>query len=696
MSKFLKVFGLYALAAGVCAVASGANAAPATGRAGYANVRSGMGGAAAPTTARMPSMPTLTLNNVGNISTTVPENNNGGGNTPGPNVPPDNPDNPSNECPDGGVKNSDYTIETCMNDLEACINNGALPNGMNDMFNEDVRNAIINGMGLCSAQVDRCKENVRRNCENVYKNSTAVWIDFNSRRVQPQYYNFVIGKTGLTPNQAENTCLLLDRNVYGSSFAALNANNVVTNEYKQTVGAYNSQMNNTLTKDNPIGPDVNTNGAVDAQRGHYARWDATTATCYIRVAAYNKDKHITNSWLFGAVGDDQPAEVWQPAGSSFTCNKDLFGFSLMKDTATVAVVGVGSGAVLGASVGAMSGHGDRAFDCNNKQNLKKLSESFKSAGTVAKINEFLTDPIKIGSDLTVDQCTEVVDLYNKYYEYDVMVSRCENGVNVRTVIEGMLDCGDETNFQSCLDQVIALKGTGEMYENNDLFEYCKDNPAIQNEQQCVNHLAALIEQGALTHYNQTILGSCSFHGLNKVIKNGSKITCGGGNNDCRTPQQMRAELNQLKSLINSAEILAGDKSNYGKAIGIGTAVGVGAGGLATAITALVEQSNISCHVGDGLSTVGLNKAYNIETLKDYYVKWNLHLPDTVTPTAIVTDCASWTSACGTITNASMCAQAQINYKPATGSMMAIPAACAVKGSVCAENTPVATSYGVCP
>ena len=692
MSKLLKLFGAYVMSAGLCTFVNVADAAP-TARGSNANVRAG----GVPTAARMPSMPTLTLNNIGNIPGNLPMANDDGTNPPGPNVTPDVPV-PNPECKDGGVKNSDYTIENCMQEIESCINNGALPNGMNDMFNEDVRNAIINGMGLCSVQVDRCITNVRRNCEPVYRSATSVWIDFNSRRVQPQYYNFVLRKTGLTPNQAENTCLLLDRNVYGSSFTALNANNVVTNEYKQSVGAYNEQLDGSLTKENPIGVDVNTNGAVDAQRGHYARWDASTATCYIRVAAYNKDKHITNSWLFGAVGDEQPAEVWQPAGSSFTCNKDLFGFSLMNNTKTVAVVGVGGGAVLGTSIGALAGHGDRAFDCNNKQNLKKLSESFKDADSVAKINEFLTTRIKIGSDLTGKQCKELVDLYNKYYEYDIAVSRCENGngKDVMAVLTGMLDCGTETNFEQCLASLVALKNqNNELYKNNDIFSYCQGQ-GFTMPQQCINFLREKFERDELTQYTDDILGACSFHGLNKVIINGGGIVCGSGNNDCRTPAEMRSELNQLKVLVDSAEILKVDKSNYGKAIGIGAAAGVGAGGLATAITALVEKSNISCRVGDGLSQVGLNKAYTIESLKDYYVKWNLRLPDTVTPSVVVTDCATWKRACGTITNASVCGQAQINYKPAGGNMMSIPAACQLHGTICSENVPVATSYGACP
>ena len=692
MSNLLKVFGIYAMSAGLCAFMNAAEAAP-TARGGHAGVRTG----GVPTTARMPSMPTLTLNNIGNIPGDLPNANTGGGsNPPGPNVTLDIP-NPNPECPDGGVKNSDYTVETCMNELEACINNGALPNGMNDMFNEDVRNAIINGMGLCAVQVDRCKDNVRRDCKKVYNTTSAVWIDFNSRRIQPAYYNFVLRKTGLTPNQAENTCLLLDRNVYGSSFAALDANNVVTNEYHKVVGAYNAQMNNELTKDNPIGVDVNTNGMVDAQRGHYARWDAATATCLVRVAAYNKDKHITNNWLFGAIGDDQPAEVWQPAGSSFTCNKDLFGFSLMNTTKTVAVVGVGGGAVLGTSIGAMAGHGDRAFDCNNKQNLKKLSDSFRDGDTVADINEFLpkNKRIKIGSDLTGEQCNELVDLYNKYYEYDIAVSRCE-GQTIVEELELKLTCGDETDFDACLDYVIGLEGRADKYKNNGIFEKCKG--VATNKRQCAELLAQLLEEkklGELT--KKDILGPCSFKQLNLALQGDSDIMCNEAEGEqCIDAEEMRTELNQLKALLDSAEILAGDKSNYGKAIGIGAATGVGAGGLATAITALVEKSNISCHVGDGLSQVGLNKSYTIESLKDYYVKWNLRLPDTVTPSIVVTDCATWSQACSSITNTSMCAQAQINYKPAGSNMISIPAACQLSGSICSENLPVATSYGACP
>ena len=193
MSGILKMFCMSVLSVGACLFAISADAA--TGRANSANVRTTTIGGGT-TAARMPSMPTLPLIAVGNISTNVPSGNtnnggNGGGNndTTGDNNPPCwlnvpyataglwndagycritecadgwqvNYNNTSCEkeldCPDGGVKDSEYTIDDCMRELLACVNNGALPNGLNDLFNADLRASVINGMGLCYNQVDKC------------------------------------------------------------------------------------------------------------------------------------------------------------------------------------------------------------------------------------------------------------------------------------------------------------------------------------------------------------------------------------------------------------------------------------------------------------------------------------------------------------------------------------------------------------
>ncbi|MBR6598661.1 MAG: hypothetical protein IKK76_04675, partial [Alphaproteobacteria bacterium] len=395
MSGFFKVFGLSAVSAIAVVAVCNADTAVAPGRAAYQNVRPMAGANAAP---RMPSMPTITIpGTVTDVTIKNPQ-------TPQPEPEPEPEPEPTPDCPDGGVKNSDYTVENCMDDLKACITGGALSGGMTELYDKNIRDDIFANMGLCRVQVEKCIADVRVNCEYVYETSADVWYDFNLRRVQPEYFDFVLRKTGLTPYQAENTCRLLDKNTYGTEFAAVDG--AVTDEYDNKIGAYNEQQNNSLQKDNPVGALVNENGAVDAERGHYARWDAKTATCYIRVAAYNKDKHISNTWLFGAAGDDQPAEVWQPAGSSFKCNKDLFGFSLMNDTRTVATVAVPGGAIVGAGVGAGIGAGTGAeTDCSDAKTRDRWYKRIQKNGVETEVQQLLG--VESLTTLNEQQCKDL-------------------------------------------------------------------------------------------------------------------------------------------------------------------------------------------------------------------------------------------------------------------------------------------------
>ena len=134
----------------------------------------------------------------------------------------------------------------------------------------------------------------------------------------------------------------------------------------------------------------------------------------------------------------------------------------------------------------------------------------------------------------------------------------------------------------------------------------------------------------------------------------------------------------------------------GKSIATGAAIGAGTGGLATAITAFVERNNINCRVGDGLAQVGFGKSHSISSLKDFYVKWNLRLPDVIAPTATISDCASWKNTCATFTDLEQCKATQFNYKPADAATTTlVRSACTVSGSACIENWPVAKSYGAC-
>lgn len=673
-------------------------AATPTGRADYGTVSqlNRAGANTAVSSQRMPTMPTLPNLSVGNITTNLPSVNTPSYN-PDNNKPdiddPDEPDKPVTECPDGGVKDSSYTVDDCMNDVLLCVNTGALPNGINDLFNEDLRNSIINGMNLCLPQVEKCIADVRINCSNVYRTATDVWIDFNSRKVQPEYYNFVLRKTGLTPNQAENTCLLLDVNTYGSSFNAISNSGKVTAEYNIGVGAYNSQNGNMLVKNNPQGVELNYgNDGVDGQRGHYARWDPTTAECWIRVAAYNKDTQIKNSWLFGAAGDDQPAEVWRLVGDTFTCNRDLFGFSLMNQTNTAAVVGIGGGAVVGAGVGAIAGHGARAFDCTNKKHRDLLTEEIRTDANFGSISEYLENTIPATVDvITQNQCEEIVDLYDRYIQVKEALKKCNtvNATSENTTIYSKVEaqCRNYKSLEDCFKYVDMLKPC--IDRGFTTLKQCTDLIAQQNA------LDAVAATSASASENEF----CSFQPLNLARVRGDSIYCNSGTAGCVNAVQIGVDVERLDKIFNSEieDLLRnGEDSNIGKSIGIGVGVGVGAGGLATAITAFVERSNISCHVGDGLAQVGYGKSYSIGSLKDFYVKWNLNLPDTILPTGTAVDCASWKRACSTIEDLNQCKAAQINYKPAgASSITLIPSACAVSGSACIENYPVAKSYGAC-
>ncbi|MBQ5699924.1 MAG: hypothetical protein IIV74_01355, partial [Alphaproteobacteria bacterium] len=168
---------------------------------------------------------------------------------------------------------------------------------------------------------------------------------------------------------------------------------------------------------------------------------------------------------------------------------------------------------------------------------------------------------------------------------------------------------------------------------------------------------------------------------------------------CTPVSDVESELKRLDSVFGKdmTDLLVnGEKSNMAKSIGIGAAVGAGTGGLATAITAFVERNNISCLVGDGLVQVGFGKTHSIDSLRDFYVKWNLHVPDVIAPSATVSDCQSWRNTCATFADLEQCEEAQFNYKPAGApTTTLIRSVCSVSGSACIENYPVAKSHGAC-
>ncbi len=684
MQKLLKTFGKGIICLSVVAFTSACfgDITPARGAAAQNR------GRGTTNVSRMPSIPVLPVSAVGNMSTGNDNHNvtPTPGPNPGPNPGPDEPDTPVNpnpptpECPDGGVANSDYTVETCMNDVLACVNGGSLPNGINSLFNEDLRNSIVNGMGLCLAQVERCVTTVRRNCQYVYASASDVWLDFNARKVQPEYYAFVLRQTGLTPTQAENTCLLLDRNTYGLSFDAVSSTDNVTSEYNKQVGAYNSALNDSLSKANPLGVEVNNTG-IDGQRGYYARWDAERAQCLLRVAAYNKDTLITNSWLFGAVGDDRTAEVWQAAGSTFTCNKNLFDFSLMPTTKTVAATAIPGGTLLGAGIGALAGHGDRKFDCTDENMRNQLLVKLQNNQAIGNLNQFIdADLSSADKTMSIAQCNEIIHLFDLWQMGNQAITRCNSqSANLTVVIDKYVtytrtQCTSEgkqpTECETKIDDRTAYdkwcQGDGKTDCGDARFEDVRD--AQKN---------------------------CLFVNLNLSSKYGTDVYC-ESSDGCVDKDTFQKDLNMLSKIFGSIDILEGQKSNRLKTTLVGAGTGAAVGGTATAITAFVERNNINCRVADGLGRVSFGKSYTIDRLRDFYVKWALNLPQTLAPTAVVTNCENWQLTCAMFTDLKECAAAQFNYRPGNlSSTTLVQNPCRASGSACIANLPVAQANGVC-
>jgi len=262
-----------------------------------------------------------------------------------------------------------YSVQNCMNDLSACVE-GSLPGGISAMFELSMRTAVLSGMELCGDIVERCVMQARTLNDQLAYNQTGrsgVWHDFNSRVIQPAYFSMVMRNNGgLTPNQAERVCLLMDRNVHGGSFAAVGGlDNVqgsfglnnVTNEFNQNIGQFNQQGGaRPSDHHDPLGR----SGVSQAHlRGHYGRWNAREGICQSRVAAYRSGNLITlNALGFGSEWGNfgnGAAEVWVTAGESFECKGGMFEGRILNQTATMAIVGVGGGALVGATTGAIIG-----------------------------------------------------------------------------------------------------------------------------------------------------------------------------------------------------------------------------------------------------------------------------------------------------------------------------------------------------
>lgn len=594
-------------------------------------------------TARMPTMPIVSMNTIGNpaVSTvSQPVNTNTGIVIPTPEPEPEPepgptpPTPPTPECPDGGVRNTPYTVDMCMAELSQCINIGGVSNGMHGLFNEDFFNQILNGsVRICQQVVDKCLT-IRKDCHKVYKKNKAVWLDFRVRILQPEYYNFVLYRTGLTPNQAEKTCFAIG-----------------------------------------------------------GRWDAVNGDCLIHVVAYNKDKPISNEWLFGIAGNGKDADAWLKTGEAFTCNKSLFGFSLMNNTATVAATAIPGAAIVGGTVGGIvaKNRQNRAManPCSDKSYRKELGKKIKTTYNDARLQNYLYEAIidedtgdfstgesRLGAvdfyDLTEEQCDAIIDLYSKAKVYDEAIKTCEANAKNKMVLDSFV--GGVKNYVRIVDK-----------DGNQV--------VCTSEIECVTKPMG-VEASDINKFND----ECLFIPLNVGFLKRNIDTNPFCNHQgaCESVKQIKQELNSMRGLLAEIEVAVSSEKgpSVGKGILVGAAAGAAAGGVATAITAVIESSNIKCKVGSDLASVSLNKSYTIGSLKDFYVKRGLNLPDTVLANTPVVDKTSWGVACSEFQgNFDDCQNASVIYKH-DNKREVISYACIMQGSMCLMNQDLAELYGV--
>lgn len=629
-------------------------------------------------TARMPSIPIVTMNVVGNPAVTVIDEpaavNNNGGNLPQPTPPtPTPPTPPVSHCADGGVQNTDYTIDMCMNDLQMCVNT-SVTNGLAGLYNDEYFNGVLNGsLRICQNVIDKCLT-VRKDCKNVYKTQRSVWLDFKIRVLQPSYYNLVLHKTGLTPYQAKRTCLRIG-----------------------------------------------------------GRWDAISAECSVRVVAYNKGKKISNEWLFGAAGNGKDAEVWLTTGSSFSCGKSLFGFSLMNDTATAAVVGIGGGTVLGAATGGIIAKAKQnkakrqalKDPCSDKDFRKTFGAKIAGSHNERVLMNYLVDPSSMSSEKTVsgdgysdqygydpntgtfyanrggetsgnslrtrkidfynlsaEECSAIIDLYSIANLYDEAVKMCAaNEKNARIMKMLSAKMSSNSPFSTVY---VETDGNGNITAFHMGQVVCNGSEGIGLS---ASDIAAFNEECLLKRLE-----------VGFGIQNDDNPFC-TAQTGCRSYVQIQQDLDALRSVLNQVEVVvepAGSGPSVGKGMLVGGLVGAGVGGLATGITAVIEKNNISCKVEEDLGSVSFGKSYTIDSLKNLYVKYGMNLPDSIVANTPVTDKNSWGVACSEFQGKQEeCENASVLYRRDSSSKReVVPFACSYSGSMCLMNKDTASLYGI--
>jgi hypothetical protein len=332
------------------------------------------------------------------------------------------------------------------------------------------------------------------------------------------------------------------------------------------------------------------------------------------------------------------------------------------------------------------------------------------------LNSYLIENVP-STSMSEEQCKMVQDLYNAYAlskkavsvatkDTRICIAQVENKgqyelgcVGNKTMFNGkqlnVFGKYEDGVFVCNKDQQLKCLGSlGDLSDNEQVTFYNEDE--ARDVYDCVMLCEAY---GTLTDIEPRFK-TLKFRGTDSDGRDFGELVkdalCVGGVNNCVEKKTIESQHKELDKVFETVTIVKGQESNRLKTTLVGGGIGLAAGGVATAITAFVERNNISCHVGDGLESVGFGKSFTIGSLKDYYVKWNLRVADSISPTAKVTSCQDWIDTCGMYTTAEECKAVVINYqRPGRNTTLPVQSACKMAGSVCIENRPVAVSYGAC-
>ena len=180
------------------------------------------------------------------------------------------------------------------------------------------------------------------------------------------------------------------------------------------------------------------------------------------------------------------------------------------------------------------------------------------------LNRYLAEGDKIGTgDLTERQCTEIVKLYTNYQTAKQDIDRCYG--------DDVLDC--------TFVHVIPVDTDEDVVEVDNFLSATCAKAGKMDTESCINHLVAIdvVEDGELdlaaSSCSKKTLG-CRFKSLRKASNLASGLHCEDSDLSCVEKEETKTELAELDGVFAGLDVLNGEKSNMGKSIATGAAIGL--------------------------------------------------------------------------------------------------------------------------